>query len=99
MFFVFTVPFVLAPGCGLWTPFVALFLAAGYFGLDRVGAELQCPFGTNENGLPLLEMGVDVERNLDTLVRNAARAVRRHHHHLADTSPVLRSSTLEDFHA
>lgn len=49
----------------------------GYFGLDQVGAELECPFGTQENDLPLLQMGVDLSRNLDTLMRNACRAVKR----------------------
>ena len=42
MFYVYTVPFCLAPSVGIMTPFVALFLAAGYFGLDQLGAELEC---------------------------------------------------------
>ena len=49
LFFVFTVPFVLAPTVGILTPFVTLFLAMGYFGLDQVGAELERPYGKDHN--------------------------------------------------
>ena len=41
IFFVFTVPFTMAPAVGLFTPFVTLFLAMGYFGLDQVGHKPQ----------------------------------------------------------
>ena len=41
VFFVFTLPFVLAPHLGNWTPIVALFTAIGFFGLDQVGVELE----------------------------------------------------------
>lgn len=81
MFFVYTVPFVLAPRVGLFTPFVSLFLAAGYFGLDQVGAELECPFGTDDNDLPLLEMGLDLMSDVDTMLRNAARGIKRANEH------------------
>ena len=77
MFFVYSAPFVLAPTVGIFTPFVSLFLAAGYFGLDQLGAELECPFGKDDNDLPLLTFGQDLCRNLDTLVRGSARGLQR----------------------
>ena len=76
IFFVFTVPFVLAPLVGALTPVLTLFLAAGYFGLDQVGAELERPFGVAEYNMPLLEMGNDLCRNIDTAVRALMREVR-----------------------
>ena len=76
LFFVFSVPFVLAPTVGIFTPFVTFFLAMGYFGLDQVGAELERPFGVGQNDLPLLEIGSDLCRSLDTLVRGLAREIR-----------------------
>ena len=36
LFFVFTLPIVLAPHLGIWTPVVACFTAIGFFGLDQV---------------------------------------------------------------
>ena len=44
---------------------------------SQVGAELECPFGTDDNDLPLLEMGQDLTNNLDTLVRHTLRATQR----------------------
>ena len=79
LFFVFSVPFVLAPTVGIFTPFVTLFLGMGYFGLDQVGAELERPFGVGQNDLPLLEIGSDLCRNLDSLVRSYAREVKTAH--------------------
>ena len=35
------VPFAMAPTVGIFTPFISVFLAAGYFGLDQAGAELE----------------------------------------------------------
>ncbi len=58
IFFVFTLPFVLAPQLGLWTPIVAAFTAIGFFGLDQVGVELEGPFGVDDNDFPLLTMGL-----------------------------------------
>ena len=42
----------------------------------QVGAELERPFGTSSNDLPLLKFGVDLCRNLDTLVRIKARSIQ-----------------------
>ena len=104
------VPFVMAPSVGIYTPFITVFLAAGYFGLDQVhmhqaqkphthprrctqvqhirprtstsgarsqvGAELECPFGVDENNLALLAIGSELCKSLDTLFRTVAREVK-----------------------
>ena len=77
LFFVFSVPFVLAPTVGLFTPWISLFLAAGYFGLDHVGAELECPYGVDDNDLPLLAIGLDLSQDIDALRRVAMRLIKR----------------------
>jgi predicted membrane chloride channel (bestrophin family) len=73
LFYVFSVPFVLAPDVGFLTPFITVFLAMGYFGLDQLGAELECPFGKTPNDIPMLTIGSDLCRNLDTLTRLVMR--------------------------
>ena len=73
IFFVFTLPFVLAPQLGLWTPIVAAFTAIGFFGLDQVGVELEGPFGVDDNDFPLLTMGLAMCNDLDAMVRTVSR--------------------------
>ena len=53
IFFVFTLPFVVAPHIGMWTPIFAFFS-----GLDQVGSELESPFGLDHNDFPMLQMGL-----------------------------------------
>ena len=43
---------------------------------DQVGAELESPFGSNENNLALLAIGSDLCKNLDTLSRSVGRVVK-----------------------
>ena len=73
IFFVFTLPFVLAPQLGLWTPIVAAFTAIGFFGLDQVGVELEGPFGVDDNDFPLLTMGLAMCNDLNAMVRTVSR--------------------------
>lgn len=75
--FVFSVPFVLAPNCHLLTPFVSIVLTVGYVGLDCVALGLECPFGVGDENLPLLSIGSELSKSLDTLLRSKARHIRR----------------------
>jgi hypothetical protein len=75
--FVFTVPFVLAPTCGIFTPFVSMCLTLGYVGLDCVALGLECPFGVGDENLPLLSIGSELSKSLDLLLRSKARHSRR----------------------
>ena len=74
IFFVFTLPFVLAHQIGHWTPVVACFTAVGFFGLDQVGVELEGPFGVDENDFALLDMGLGMCNDLDAMVRTVKRS-------------------------
>lgn len=73
LFFVFTLPFVLAPALAGWTPVVAAMTAIGFFGLDQVGIEMEGPFGVDHNDFPLLTMGHALCNDLDAMVRTVSR--------------------------
>ncbi|MBF5040982.1 bestrophin [Aggregicoccus sp. 17bor-14] len=62
--FCLLLPFGLADSVGWFTPVVATLVAYTFFGLDRLGDELEEPFGTDPNDLPLLALARTAERNL-----------------------------------
>ena len=43
LFYVFTLPFAIAPSIGSWTIPIAIIAAIGFFGLDSVGSEMEEP--------------------------------------------------------
>ena len=67
----FSLPFVIVKECGILTPPIMALIAIAFFGLDQVGAELEGPFGTDDNDFPLLHMGLGLVDNMDSLVRVA----------------------------
>lgn len=68
MFFVFTLPFPLVASTGVWTIAIAGMCAVGVFGLDSVAAELECPFGIDDNDFPLLKMYTSLVSDFDAMV-------------------------------
>ena len=62
--FCLLLPFGLADSVGCFTPVVATLVAYTFFGLDRLGDELEEPFGPDPNDLPLLALARTAERNL-----------------------------------
>eukprot|EP01052_Picozoa_sp_SAG31_P054165 SAG31_NODE_14268_length_817_cov_1.651811_1_plen_158_part_10 len=54
-------------------PIICGFLALGFFGLDQVGAELEGPYGVDDNDLPLLAIGVSLGEDLDAMLRTVSR--------------------------
>jgi ion channel-forming bestrophin family protein len=59
--FCYTVPFAMADALQGYTPVAAAVLAYAMFGIDEIGIEIEDPFGTDPNDLPLdrLEKVVD----------------------------------------
>ena len=45
--------------------------------MDQVGAELEGPFGVDDNDLPLLQMGISLFDNLDALMRAASEKAKQ----------------------
>ena len=60
----FLLPFGLVDSVGFMTPFVAAIVAYTFFGLDALGDEIEEPFGTADNHLPLDALCREVEVNL-----------------------------------
>jgi ion channel-forming bestrophin family protein len=60
----FLLPFGLVDTVGFMTPFVVAIVAYTFFGLDALGDEIEEPFGTSENHLPLDAFCREVEINL-----------------------------------
>ncbi|KAF3996571.1 bestrophin family protein [Glaciimonas immobilis] len=60
----FLLPFGLVDSIGFMTPFVVVIVAYTFFGLDALGDELEEPFGTEANDLPLNTICRTIEINL-----------------------------------
>jgi len=60
----FGLPFGLVDSIHNWTPVVVLFVAYAFLGLDAVGDEIEDPFGTDVNDLPLSALCRTIEINL-----------------------------------
>ena len=63
MLFCLLLPFGLAAAAGAWTPLLVLIVSYTFFGLDALGDELENPFGTGQNALPLsaLTRGIEID--------------------------------------
>jgi putative membrane protein len=60
----FALPFGLVETLHGWTPIVVLLVAHAFLGLDAVGDEIEDPFGTDPNDLPLATLCRMIEVNL-----------------------------------
>lgn len=65
----FLLPFGLIDVTGFMTPFVVAIVAYTFFGLDAVGDEIEHPFGTGTQHLPLESICATIERDLLEAVR------------------------------
>jgi len=59
-----SLPFGLVADIGILTPVVVMLVAYAFFGLDAVGGEIEDPFGTDPNDLPLRALTRMIEVNL-----------------------------------
>ena len=59
--FCLLLPIGLGSTIGLWTPVVVAVVSYTFFGLDALGDELEVPFGTGQNALPLSAMTLGIE--------------------------------------
>jgi len=67
----FTLPFGLVDSIGFMTPFVVSLVSYTFFGLDALGDEIEEPFGTAPNDLPLAAMCRTIERDLRAAIGDA----------------------------
>ena len=62
--FCFILPFSLEASLGIWTPVIVALIAYLFLGLDALSAELEEPFGEQENDLPLDSIVRNIEREM-----------------------------------
>ena len=66
--FCFILPFSLESSLGIWTPVIVALIAYLFLGLDALSAELEEPFGEQENDLPLDSIVRNIEREMLTSI-------------------------------
>lgn len=77
--FCFILPFSLESSLGIWTPVIVALIAYLFLGLDALSAELEEPFGEQENDLALDSIVRSIEREmLDSLGADLPPAVEAH---------------------
>ena len=82
-FFCFMLPFSLGSTLGLATPLLVGILAYTFLGLDALSSEIEEPFGTQSNDLPLDAMVRSIEIELlSTLGRPTPPPIQAHDHNL-----------------
>ena len=81
--FCFILPFSLQANLGLWTPILVGLIAYMLLGLDELSAELEEPFGQQDNDLPLDSIVRLVEREtLSSLGKAVPEAIQAQNGHL-----------------
>jgi putative membrane protein len=80
--FCFMLPFSLGDVLGLWTPLLVAVIAYMFLGLDALSAQLEEPFGTQANDLPLDSIVRLVERELLTALGQTAPPPKQPEQHI-----------------
>ena len=63
-----TLPFALLPVFGYGTVLGTAAIAYTLFGIEEIGVEIEDPFGTDDNDLPLDDICRNIDRNLRALL-------------------------------
>ena len=66
-FYCLLLPFGIVQQVGIMTPLVVLLISHAFLGLDELGDEIEEPFGTHPNDLPLSALSRTIEVNLRQL--------------------------------
>ena len=66
--FILTLPFALVDTFGWTTLLVVLLIAHTFLGIEEIGVEIEDPFGTEDNDLPLEEISASIGRVLEGMV-------------------------------
>jgi ion channel-forming bestrophin family protein len=59
-----SLPLVLSPEIGVWSPLAMAFIAFGLLGIEEAGVEIEDPFGTDPNDLPLDALCATIRRDV-----------------------------------
>lgn len=66
--YVYTVPFTFAKLYGWFTPVMAMLICLALLGINKVASEIEMPFGSDENDLPLDAFGMQVANDSITII-------------------------------
>jgi putative membrane protein len=66
--FCYTVPFALVEALGVYTAVASGALSFALFGIDEIGVEIEDPFGTDPNDLPMERIGDTIEASTREIV-------------------------------
>jgi putative membrane protein len=70
--FCYTVPFALVDALGVYTAVASGALSFALFGIDEIGVEIEDPFGTDPNDLPMERIGDTVEASTREIMQAGA---------------------------
>jgi putative membrane protein len=68
--YLFTLPFALVEQFGWATVAFTLIISYILFGIEEIGVEIENPFGTDANDLPLEDICATIEKNLLAVIEN-----------------------------
>lgn len=68
----FTLPLALLPKFGWNTVPATLFITYILFGIEEIGVEIEDPFGSDDNDLPLEQICANIEQNLRAVLESTA---------------------------
>ncbi len=67
LIYCYTLPFALMKDFGWWTIPATLFVAFTLLGIEEIGVEIEDPFGTDDNDLPLEAFCETIRRNVEEM--------------------------------
>lgn len=67
--FCFLIPFGFTDILGWWTPVASLLVAYTLFGLDALSDEMERPFGTLDNALPIYSLATTIDRDVCAAIK------------------------------
>ncbi|MEZ4470860.1 MAG: bestrophin family ion channel [bacterium] len=70
LLYLLTLPFVLVQTLGALAPVAVAFIAMGLMGIEEIGVEIEEPFGTDPNDLPIEAMCATIERDVTALIHS-----------------------------
>ena len=67
LIYCYSLPFALVREFGWWTIPATLFVAFTLLGIEEIGVEIEDPFGTDDNDLPLEQFCATIRRNVEEM--------------------------------
>jgi putative membrane protein len=92
LIYCWTLPFQLIDELGYWTPFFVILISFTVFGIEAIGIEIENPFGTDPNDLPLDQICKVMETNIEDLITLTPHV--RHYHNPSNSTPKHNSEML-----